>query len=424
MKKANAILLVISGIVAALTLELGATVILKTRFQRQRSDMPLAVQKVLDELPQATATKDAKAPEGQDRRLNLGREPHPFFGFTTNRSHPGVNNLGFYSRHKYPYQREPGDFVVGIFGGSVAQQLASEVDAAKVLEKALMPLADSRGKSRVVILSMALPGWRQPQQFHAFHYFLRSIDVAITLDGLNEVVGIQTNLDRNYPVDYPNPEVWLPLSRSVMTPADVRTASEIMTRQDSVRAWTGRLASGLPGKSAFLHVCWQIFVGKNMLAIDQLRQDMASSQWQSYDTTPTDDEGYDAVKESYFELYAASVRSAQREAADQGKIAYHFIQPNQYDDGSKPLSDEERRLYTSNKYYRLSVSRYYPRLREMVKDLRATGVETYDLTQAFARSGETLYNDDCCHLNEQGNVILARAIAARFEVRSIAAPSH
>lgn len=414
-----ALLFSLAGVL--LVLEVGSAVILQVKFHRGAEERQLAVQRVLDELPQQR--RDGAAAQGSDRRLNLGREVHPFFGFTTTRNFPGVNNLGFYSHDSYPYHRDRDELVVGVFGGSVAQQLASDAGVREDWQKSLLPLATARGRARVKILSMALPGWRQPQQFLALHYFLDSIDVAVTLDGINEVTGIATNLDRNYPVDYPNPEVWLPLTKGTTRAEDVRAAAEILSRQDGLRDLTEVLTGSLLGKSALAHLVWQVSTSRQLKRIDGLRQAMASSQWQDYDTTPGDEEGAQALTDGYFGLYERSIRTASSEAKAQGKLSFHFIQPNQYDPGSKPLSEVENREFLANHYYATVVPRYYPRLRKMVSQLRDDGIAAFDMTSAFAASKDTLYRDDCCHLNEQGNLILARSMAV-FMLATGAKVSH
>jgi hypothetical protein len=51
---------------------------------------------------------------------NIPREVHPYFGFTLQRDDKYVNNAGFPGEDDYPYRSGTNEFVVGIFGGSVA----------------------------------------------------------------------------------------------------------------------------------------------------------------------------------------------------------------------------------------------------------------------------------------------------------------
>jgi hypothetical protein len=91
---------------------------------------------------------------------------------------------------------------------------------------------------------------------------------------------------------------------------------------------------------------------------------------------------------------------------------FHFLQPNQYDTGSKPLSELELKTAFLEDYpYRPGVERGYPLLKEAGRRLIAAGVHFVDLTDIFKATPESVYVDTCCHLNERGNEIIAIRIA-------------
>ncbi len=95
-----------------------------------------------------------------------------------------------------------------------------------------------------------------------------------------------------------------------------------------------------------------------------------------------------------------------------GARYFHFLQPNQYVAGSKPLSDEERaKAHDEDSPYRPVAERGYPLLRQVGAELRAAGVWFVDLTEVFSGVGETLYIDTCCHFNAKGNALVSQAIA-------------
>ena len=90
----------------------------------------------------------------------------------------------------------------------------------------------------------------------------------------------------------------------------------------------------------------------------------------------------------------------------------HLLQPNQYVPDSKPLSQEEREVAISEvggwgMYARAG----YPVLQSRLEDLQALGVRSVDLTGIFSGHPETLYSDDCCHVNREGSRILALEVA-------------
>ena len=57
----------------------------------------------------------------------------------------------------------------------------------------------------------------------------------------------------------------------------------------------------------------------------------------------------------------------------------------------------------------------YPIMRAKAAQLADSGVVFTDLTQVFAQHQEPLYVDDCCHVTEAGDEIIAAAIAERIK---------
>ncbi len=82
---------------------------------------------------------------------------------------------------------------------------------------------------------------------------------------------------------------------------------------------------------------------------------------------------------------------------------YHFLQPNQYVEGSKPLSAEERRIAINEAQNAAQgVAAGYPRLWESGQRLQDRGVAFTDLTMLYEDVSGVLYVDDCCHVNWAG----------------------
>ena len=101
---------------------------------------------------------------------------------------------------------------------------------------------------------------------------------------------------------------------------------------------------------------------------------------------------------------------------------YHFLQPNQYVPGSKPMGDDEKRVaFNADHPYRRAVETGYPLLIQKGRDLEKEGVPYFDLTQIFAGHPEALYNDDCCHFNQAGIDLMSQSIAAAILAKSTAA---
>jgi hypothetical protein len=97
----------------------------------------------------------------------------------------------------------------------------------------------------------------------------------------------------------------------------------------------------------------------------------------------------------------------------QGIEYHHFLQPNQYVPGSKPIAAErEAKTWTEGARYRSAVEEGYPWLQQFGQELATRGIAFHDLTSIFEDRGGLIYRDDCCHLNVLGNMLLKRALAA------------
>ena len=123
------------------------------------------------------------------------------------------------------------------------------------------------------------------------------------------------------------------------------------------------------------------------------------------------DEWYRAAAESWYRGALLLARLAKRHGAEY----YHFLQPNQYVPGTKPLTDRElRKSFLPNYRAAKNAPAGYPLLVEHGRRLRERGVEFFDLSRIYADVYETLYTDPCCHLNRRGNELLAAAMLRRI----------
>jgi hypothetical protein len=96
-----------------------------------------------------------------------------------------------------------------------------------------------------------------------------------------------------------------------------------------------------------------------------------------------------------------------------GMEYFHFLQPNQYVQGSKTLSDDElASAWAPDRDWSRAAREGYPLARQAGLELVDQGIRFHDLTQVFADHPETIYVDSCCHFNRHGCDLVAAAIAA------------
>ena len=355
---------------------------------------------------------------------NRPRALHPYFGFTyvPDDAQWSTNNLGFLSDVDYPYRGPTDELTVGVFGGSLALDLRLPAPR-RVLEEGLLPLAEESGHSRVRVLMFAQGGWKHPQSAIASLYFMDDLDLMIHVDGFNEIALLPLADGPGPAWDLPNQQIYTALSERGARVEDVVIQREIASVRRRQIALTERAAAGPLGWSMAVHLLWHGYVGRTQGEVSALTAEL-SSQVLPSDPSQGLVGAAPAVRNAhpleerrsrYFDRYAGWIEMVHREASRRDKALFHFIQPNQYRDGSKRFSEHEQAtVLTRMEFLGPRVNTFYPRLTRLTEALNARGVASHDLSMIFAGVDETLYQDDCCHLNERGMELLAQAVLERI----------
>jgi len=358
-------------------------------------------------------------------RLRFEDALHPYLGYVADPGQhptaalPGFSpeaiDLGFpRNRSSLLAPREPDEVVLLLVGGSVAHLLADA--AAPDLRAGLEGRGRFAGK-RVRVVSAAMPGYKQPQQLMAVAWLIAlgaPIDLVVNLDGFNELVLPATEHARAGVFPF-YPRGWKVRVDRLGGPAQ-----RLVARQSEIRrsraASASRFESPLLRHSMAASAVWLALdrraASESALLEAQLLdlQGQARSSYQA--RGPTVD--YTTTAEFYAALVGAWERSSLALSglcAAQGIEYFHFLQPNQYADGGKPLSpEEERTAWRADQPYREPVQLGYPLLEQAGARLRSRGVHFTSLVRVFEGVDQTLYVDDCCHFNEIGMELVATAV--------------
>lgn len=113
---------------------------------------------------------------------------HPYLGYV---KHPGkvegYSEYGFPDTQPLLAAKNDNVFVVGVFGGSFAEQVSKLTQATLINELKQLPVLSGK---EIVVHTVAIGGYKQPQQLVALTYFLTlgaHFDLIINIDGFNEV---------------------------------------------------------------------------------------------------------------------------------------------------------------------------------------------------------------------------------------------
>ena len=341
---------------------------------------------------------------------------HPYFGFVAdprqNKPAWKVSESGFImSGNVNPIvKRSPEKVIVGLFGGSLAAVIYPS------LKSVLEQHSTSLGKQFVVI-NFAAGGYKQPQQLMILNYLLAlgaEFDFVINLDGFNDVALAPTE---NIPshVNPFFPRKWDERTANTISPTTVRLVGLIeVTKLNRVK-WAHIFHDNYLYLSPTLFLLWQ--TGDQRLArtiydaSQTIRTNTVKSQSYTMQGPLYPDTDEFVLYNDLSQVWKRSSFQMKALCDANGAQYYHFLQPNQYVPGSKPMTDEERRQ-TINKEsaYGSAVVKGYPLIAKGGEELKAIGVKFTDLTSIFVDNREILYVDDCCHTNSKGSDLIAKRL--------------
>lgn len=369
-----------------------------------------------------------------DRRLVNSEEGgalqfHPYLGYV---GRPGAkpwenveatnNAFGLLSLagHPYPYERQPGDFVVVVLGGSVADIFANTMEAE--LQSALAEQDPRFADRRLVLLSLATGGYKQPQQLFMLEYMLlqgMEPDLVLNLDGFNELALATQNAERGIDPLFPSGFHFGPMAQGLTgdpSPATIATLAALYRSYARERGLLEGLdrspmrASILASLSAV--VLSRFLQGGQAQLQQQLAQDTQVEMPEAFRGPQTAAADPEQVLDRAIETWREASRMIDAVARAYDLPYVHALQPNQYVEGSKVLTENERRIaFNPGHAWPQAAQAGYARLIETGEDLAAEGIDFHDMTQVFQAVEGDIYVDNCCHFSFVGNQILARALA-------------
>jgi hypothetical protein len=361
--------------------------------------------------------------EGRPETTPRDMTPHPFMGFVYDPESPRtrakqgkgalpLTEQGFFS---LPDPVGEGDELsVAVFGGSMAAYFS--VDGSAAMARVFAEDAALRGR-RLRVHSFALGGFKQPQMLGALAYLLalgHRFDVVVELDGFNDVaLSFVTYKDRGVFPAYPRDWDWL--VRPVPDVDQLRRIGRVdhlqewrsaVARRFAARPWSYSVTAGLVWKSLD-----RLFGGELARARAALEKTAAARNGYR-ERGPV--RHYASDRELLNDIartWALSSLQMHRLCAAEGMRYHHFLQPNQYVPGSKPMGAAEKAVaYREDNEYRLPVAEGYPLLQAEGLHLASLGVDFHDLTRLYAGVTEPLYIDDCCHVSRRANAMMGEVV--------------
>lgn len=346
--------------------------------------------------------------------------PHPYFGYSpvydlANEKKSATPYDYFLLTERYNYMDRPhssaDQFRIGIFGGSVASSLFAYWTKHKDFEQGLKKIFRDIGEKQILLYNFSMPGGKQPQQFGSFQYFMNVLDLTINLDGFNEM---DIRQEPSYPFFYPyHAPALFPKQQNYR-----KIISEIY-----VYTKVKRYLSQLPLRfrplthSALYYLGWKTLVPRLEMHLADETQKIGHS-FDNKDILLDQNllVKYEDQISLMSNLWKRFIFLQFLLAQDKSIRSFFFLQPNQYLINSKPFSSIEKKMALNRgSHFESKISYAYTLFTSEIVNLKKQGVPIFDLSKIFTQVQQTLYMDDCCHLNEKGNELLSKAILSAIK---------
>ena len=110
------------------------------------------------------------------------------------------------------------------------------------------------------------------------------------------------------------------------------------------------------------------------------------------------------------DAYEANMRRAFDLCQKLGIRFFLFLQPNTCSILSRPLTEHEQPMLDAGfAGIRIAFEAGYPLLQDRVRDLQASGIRAFDISDCLDANREPIFLD-FCHIESDGNGIVAEAI--------------
>lgn len=377
----------------------------------------------------------------QHRPLNLVF--HPYFGYVrrfsgeidTPRNNHGFlyvqTTVGDGQSVDYPFTPQPHQYVIGIFGGSVAQHFFHYQERFGTVAKRLSEMPQFDGKE-IIFLQFAFAGFKQPQQMLILSYYQmlgQHLDMVLIIDGFNEVAHGAGNAAKGVPIVAPVDDIWNNLGRYVE--GQNTMASSGYGAKAQWHTWAATNANRTADHDCVLAVCfyyrtalskWHVWRqtladsrGEALMGDWTTRSHFISRKGHSVEPNVFDWPVPDRVYVEAADQWENSLRVMHAIAQARDIAVVQILQPNMYFPRNRvfpPLDPGDKTFIR----FIEPVKQGYPELVARYPGLQADGIHAVDGTAMMDDAPDQVLSDDCCHYNDAGNEIMSNFVADQIDL--------
>ena len=327
------------------------------------------------------------------------------------------NNHGYKSLVDYPYLNTNNEYLIGIFGGSVAH--AFSIIARDSLINNLQKHPFFKDKN-IRILNFSQPKFKQPQLLLSLIYFLaleQEFHMIINLDGFNEVALAGRNHDFGRHIAMPSIIHLIPLLGRLggerIDLHDIQKLLKLRTTRQSMADAESRLKNTLSAAFYLVNNIYHSFLSWNHYRLsEELEESLMQLDFSKLTSlSPAASHNLHAAMQNSQKLWSKNSNLMHQITKANNIQYFQFLQPNQYYSSKEFNVELSEEIYSKESPFLEKVQIGYPLLRKAGKDLNRKGIHFKDLSTLFEPPSDVVYVDNCCHLSVRGNNEVANVIA-------------
>jgi hypothetical protein len=362
---------------------------------------------------------------------------HPYFGYTGPYSLTSetviannTNNLGFVQRfgqgqeRLVPFKPEPNDFVVFVFGSSIAAGVVSAPRGSLPLRDNLQKLAQLKGKN-VVVYSMTQGPQKQPQQLMELAFLLalgQHIDLVLNVGGTVEFASGLRNFESGIDPIFPDALTLRPLGR------DLAAVDSGSADYYELKFWLSRDRAGVQLYSKLVAESTSgVGYLKNRIILGYYSRNFARDL-ADYERTISQKSGWDDSLDTYVSVTKDNVIDAifqtwlrcsdmmKLMANSTGAAFLEIVHPNPYYSKKKLTQSEQAALDLPESSFMPRAATEGYRLIEQRADMLKSRNIVNALT-LFDDVPETVYEDSTGHFNRLGETLFGQFVAEQVAAK-------
>jgi len=391
---------------------------------------------VLVYLNQPKATEPVVEPAKYKQRL------HPYFGFTgpysVSSSTWSTNNLGFGQSQKrfVPFKPEPNDFIVFVFGASIAGNVVAPPQGGEPIQNVLQRMPRLKDKN-VVVYNMAQGPQKQPQQLMELAFVLalgQHIDLVLNIDGTVEFAAGLSNFESGIDPIFP-PAATLGAIGRELTPVDSGAAGyyemafHLSRDRAAVKHYSKMVSESSSGLGFLTNRFILAYYSRSLIddlknyegAITRKDDRDDAQKWNDSQKLLSLDMAVsvtkDDVVDAIFQTWLRCSDMMKSMANADGAAFVEIVHPNPYHSKKKLTPSESAVLAAvpDTNSFRRGSDQGYNLIEQRADMLESRGIIT--ALTLFDDNPDTIYIDTTGHFSRLGETILGQFIAEQVASR-------